>query len=55
MGQPRNQKGNQKNTWRQIKMKSLYFKIFGMQQSCSKSEDYSNSGLPQEARKISNK
>ena len=32
-------------------MKAQWSKIFGMQQSCSKREGYSNIGLPQEARR----
>lgn len=31
-GQPRNQRGNQKNTWRQIKMKIQWSEIFEIQQ-----------------------
>ena len=38
-----------------MKMKTQQFKTFVMQQSGSKREVYSNSGLPQESRRISNK
>ena len=38
-----------------MKMKTQWSKILGMQQSCSKKELYSNTGLPQETRKSSNK
>ena len=36
-------------------MKTLWPKTYGMQQSSSKREVYSNKILPQETRKISNK
>ena len=36
-------------------MKMQWFKTFGMQQNHSKRKVYSNTGLPEEARKISNK
>ena len=39
---------------RQIKMEAQHSKIYGMQQN-SKREIYSDAGLPQETRKISNK
>ena len=39
---------------RQMKMETQHSKIYGMQQN-SKREIYSDSGLPQETRKISNK
>ena len=42
------------NTWKQMKMKTQKSKTFGIQQSSYKREVYSNTGLPQEARKVSN-
>jgi len=42
-----------KNTWKQIKIHGP--KPVGYSKSSSKREAYSNTGLPQEARKISNK
>ena len=39
---------------RQMKMETQHSKIYGMKQN-SKREIYSDSGLPQETRKISNK
>ena len=44
-----------KSTRRQIKMKAQWSKILGYSKCCSKREVYSNTALPQEARKISNK
>jgi len=38
-----------------MKMKTQQFKIFGTQQKQFSEEVYSNTGLPQEARKTSNK
>ena len=37
-----------------MKMKTQWSKIFGMQQNYFKREVYTNTGLPQEERKISN-
>ena len=48
----RNQRGNQK---RLRKMKTQWSKNVGMQQKQFKREVYSNTILPQETRKISNK
>ena len=49
MGQWRNQRGNQKI--RQIK--KIFPKAMGHSKSSSKREVYSNTGLPQEPRKMS--
>ena len=55
MGQWRNRRENQKTCLkRQVKIKHNFPKPIGHSKSCSKSEVYSNSGLPQETRKISN-
>ena len=43
------------NTQRQMKMKTQQFKTYGIQQKQSKGEVYSDTNLPQETRKISNK
>ena len=48
-------KQGKKNAQRQIKVEIQQFKIYGPSKSSSKREVYSNTGLPQEIRKISNK
>ena len=47
-------KRKSENTLIQMKMETQHSKICGMQQSSSKREVYSDTGLPQETRKISN-
>ena len=42
------------NTSRQMKMEIQLSKIYGMQQSSSKREVFSNTGFPQKIRKIFN-
>ena len=54
MDQPGNQRGNKKNTWKHMKMKTQYSKPLGCSKSDPKREVYNNTVLPQEARKISN-
>ena len=44
-----------KNTWRQMKMEIQQFKIYEMQQKQLQWEVYSDTGVPQETSKISNK
>ena len=51
MGQPKNQRGNLKNVWRQMKRKHNGPTSLGPSKSCSKRVVYSNTDLPQEARK----
>ena len=48
------QKGNQ-NTLREMKMETQHSKIYGTHRSSSKREVYSETGLPQETRKIPSK
>ena len=55
MGQWRSQRGNQKITWDKLKWKHNTPKSMECSKSSSKREVYSNTGLPQETRKISNK
>ena len=43
------------NTLRQMKMETKLSKIYGTSKSSSKREVYSEAGLPQETREISNK
>ena len=52
MDQPGNMKF--KNTRKQMKMKTQLPKLLRYSKSGSKREVYNNTGLPQEARKISN-
>ena len=52
MDQPGNMKF--KNTWKQMKKKTQLPKLLRYSKSGSKREVYNNTGLPQEARKISN-
>jgi len=47
--------GSTKKLKRQMKIKTQLSKIIRMQQSCLKRENYSNIGVPQEARNILNK
>ena len=54
MGQWRNQRGNQKTSG-EMKIKTQLSKIYVTLKSGSKREVYSNIGLPQKERKISNK
>ena len=54
-GSAKKSKNKSKITLKQKKMETQLPKIFGMQQSDSKREVSSNSGLPQEARKITGK
>ena len=42
-------------TWKQMNMKTQWSKILRYSKSGSKRKVYSNTGLPQEARKIKNK
>ena len=51
MGWVRNQQGNHKTN----ENKNTGPKSLGCSKICSKKDDYSNTGLPQEASKISNK
>ena len=44
-----------KNLWKQMTMKTQQLKTYGMQQKCPKREVYSNTTLPQETRKTSNR
>ena len=55
MGQPGNKRKNKNNTWKQIKMKIQWSKIFGMQQKWFYEGSNSNTDIPQESRKIRNK
>ena len=41
--------------WKQMRMKTQWSEPLGCSKSSSKGEVYSNTGLPQEARTISNK
>ena len=52
MDQPGNMKF--KNTWKQMKKKTQLPKLLRYSKSGSKRKVYNNTGLPQEARKISN-
>ena len=54
MGQQRNQRGNFKTHGDKWKWKHDGPKSLGCSKSCSEWEVYSNTGLSQEARKISN-
>ena len=47
-------KRKSENTLRQMTMKTQHYKIYGMQKTSSKREIHSNTGLPQETRKILN-
>ena len=51
----KNSKKKSKSTWKQTQMKTQRPKPLGCRKSGSKREAYSNTGLLQEARKISNK
>ena len=54
MGQQRNQRRNQKITQDKWKLKHTFPKCMGWSKSSSNREVNSNTGLPQEIRKISN-
>ena len=54
MGQPRNQRGNKKK-YMEANENENGLKSLVCSKSHSKRNDYSNTGLPQEARKSSNK
>ena len=55
MGQPRNQKGNQKIHWDKWKWIHSSPKSLRCIKSCSKKKDFTNISLSQESRKVANK